>query len=171
MFGEWVFRSVPDRLGPVTTLFGLFARAGLKTGHLYTLPGYEAVAHWVPPDVEMMGEKDVETFRETVRELLGAETRRVCRAFRAIVEAHPQGVPHFYLVALATRPEHQNRGFGSALLRHVLDACDRQRLPAYLESSTQRNRALYERHGFRPTTEIVLPDGPSLLGMWREPAS
>jgi hypothetical protein len=43
-------------------------------------------------------------------------------------------------------------------------------VPAYLEASTPRNRALYERHGFTVTEEFVLGKGsPPLWRMWREP--
>ena len=43
-------------------------------------------------------------------------------------------------------------------------------LPAYLESSTtQRNRALYLRHGFEVVEEIpIADDRPSVWRIWRE---
>ncbi|MDP9345553.1 MAG: GNAT family N-acetyltransferase, partial [Actinomycetota bacterium] len=45
-----------------------------------------------------------------------------------------------------------------------------QGLPAYLEASSPRNRALYERHGFSVTEELKLPrNGPPLWLMWRDP--
>jgi hypothetical protein len=52
----------------------------------------------------------------------------------------------------------------------MLSRCDEQGLPAYLEASSPRNRALYERHGFEVTEELKLPrSGPPLWLMWREP--
>jgi hypothetical protein len=51
----------------------------------------------------------------------------------------------------------------------VLDLCDREHFPAYLESSKERNVDFYARHGFRVRERITLPDGPSLWLMWREP--
>jgi hypothetical protein len=55
-------------------------------------------------------------------------------------------------------------------MRPVLERCDREGVPAYLEASGARNRDLYLRLGFRVTGEIRLPDGPSMWPMWREPA-
>jgi GNAT superfamily N-acetyltransferase len=64
----------------------------------------------------------------------------------------------------------QGRGFGAALLRPILERCDAEQVPAYLEASTPRNRALYERHGFKVVEECrYASDGPPMWRMWREP--
>ena len=51
----------------------------------------------------------------------------------------------------------------------VLETCDRERVPAYLEATSERNKLLYLRHGFEVTDEIPLPDGPTMWPMWRSP--
>jgi hypothetical protein len=51
----------------------------------------------------------------------------------------------------------------------VLDACDSDEVPAYLESSKASNIAFYARHGFRVTEEVRLPGGPPVWLMWRDP--
>ena len=48
--------------------------------------------------------------------------------------------------------------------------CDAEGLSAYLESSDLANVPLYERHGFRVTGEVVIPDGPVIPLMWRDPS-
>jgi hypothetical protein len=49
---------------------------------------------------------------------------------------------------------------------------DAEGSPAYLESSTERNRDLYLRHGFEVTRELPLPEGgPTMWLMWREPGA
>jgi hypothetical protein len=53
----------------------------------------------------------------------------------------------------------------------LLERCDRDSAPVYLEATSDRNRALYERHGFRAHGDIRLPDGPSLWRMWRDPVA
>jgi predicted N-acetyltransferase YhbS len=83
---------------------------------------------------------------------------------------HPT-TPHYYLDSLGVEPEWQGMGLGSALMRPVLERCDREAMPAYLNAGSPRSRDLYMRHGFEVTEEFTLPDGgPPLWRMWRQPA-
>ena len=70
---------------------------------------------------------------------------------------------------LGVDPPRQGEGLGSALMQPVLELCDRERVPAYLESSKERNVDFYARHGFRVTSELRLPKGPAMWPMWRNP--
>ncbi|MBI3437412.1 MAG: GNAT family N-acetyltransferase [Proteobacteria bacterium] len=74
---------------------------------------------------------------------------------------HPK-VPHAHLVFLGVATSAQGRGVGSELLKHTLAALDAAGTVAYLECSTERNAALYQRHGFEVTGEFDLPN----LHMW-----
>src|SRR5213592_3271679 len=60
------------------------------------------------------------------------------RGVERVESRHPED-PHLYLAVLGTDPPAQGRGIGSALLRPGLELCDREGLPAYLESSKERN--------------------------------
>jgi GNAT superfamily N-acetyltransferase len=72
---------------------------------------------------------------------------------------------------VGTEPARQGQGVGAAVMQPVLDVCDRDRLPAYLEATCERNRGLYLRHGFRDVGEpLTLPgNGPEVYPMWRDP--
>ena len=86
---------------------------------------------------------------------------------RRIESRHPQA-RHWYLSELGVRPQSQGRGLGSKLMFEILARCDRDGVPAYLESSTERSRALYQRHGFQTSEVIHMPrGGPPLWLMWR----
>lgn len=83
---------------------------------------------------------------------------------------HPRRPHHWYLHYVGVEPRRQGHGLGAALLAPVLEQCDRDGIPAYLESSTERSRALYERHGFELTGTFPLPaGGPPVREMWRDP--
>ena len=83
-------------------------------------------------------------------------------------KAHPEE-PHWYLAVLGTAPEHQGKGVGSALISPILQKCDAEGVPAYLESSKESNIPFYQRHGFEVTGEIKVKNGPTLWPMWRDP--
>jgi GNAT superfamily N-acetyltransferase len=85
---------------------------------------------------------------------------------------HPKTPEHWYLHYLGVEPRRQGKGLGGALLAPVLERCDREGVPAYLESSTERNRVLYERNGFDLTGVFKMPvKGPPVREMWRDPAA
>jgi ribosomal protein S18 acetylase RimI-like enzyme len=99
---------------------------------------------------------------------LGRRMPRVLRGLSEVERRHPEP-RHLYLAVLGVEPDHQGTGVGSRLITPGLELCDREGLPAYLESSKERNLAFYGRHGFRVTGEVALPDGPPVWLMWRDP--
>jgi GNAT superfamily N-acetyltransferase len=78
--------------------------------------------------------------------------------------------PHYYFAHIGVTPEAQGQGLGSALMQPTLDLCDREGLPAYLEASSERSAALYERLGFRITRELRVAGSPTLRLMVRPSA-
>lgn len=97
--------------------------------------------------------------------------RRLHRLWKLIraTEARYPRQPHRYLYLVGVEPEHQGLGVGSMLIRAGLEACERDEMPAYLESTTERNVPLYVRHGFHVVERLDLArGGPSLWLMWRD---
>ena len=76
---------------------------------------------------------------------------------------------HCYLQLIGVDPAHQGKGIGSALLSQILNDCDAQRLPAYLEATSPRNLPLYKRHGFEALGRIQVADSPPVVPMRRNP--
>ena len=73
-----------------------------------------------------------------------------------LTSCHP-AVPHAHLQFLGVSSEAQGKGIGSALLKETLAPLDRDGVVGYLEASTERNVALYARHGFEVTNDFELP--------------
>jgi GNAT superfamily N-acetyltransferase len=97
--------------------------------------------------------------------------RRLFRALRTqlqIERLHAgQSPPHSYLGYLGTRRDRQGQGLGTQMLAEVLAGADTDGMPAYLESSSERNLPLYERNGFRVVGELqALGHGPAIWRMW-----
>jgi ribosomal protein S18 acetylase RimI-like enzyme len=143
--------------------FEIVTGANLRHGEIYTTDDVVAGAVWVPP-----GGDDDEQMGAALGEISGKYARTLFEIFERMDETHPHE-PHHYLFLLGTRPGWQSRGIGSALMRPVLELCDRDAMPAYLEATSEANMRLYLRHGFEVTGEIKLPAGPSMWPMWRTP--
>jgi len=100
----------------------------------------------------------------------GRNTFRAVRTQLQVESKHPKEPAHWYLGYLGTRCDSQGQGLGSAMLREVLEPADAAGVPAYLESSNERNLTLYRRHGFEVVEEIrALGTGPTIWRMWRDP--
>lgn len=162
----WIFQDPSTRSEGLRLAFSGLARSYFAPDSIIHLVGDACVTLWRGP-----------AYRAAPSDGGGASpfSSDVQERFRILGElmemAHPRDRAHWYLNVIATRPDRQGQGLGAEALRPVLDRCDVDGIPAYLESSNPRNLTLYRRHGFddgvRPT--IDLPDGPSLYPMWREP--
>ncbi len=98
----------------------------------------------------------------------GMRLPRAARLLAAMEWRHPHEL-HYYFADIGVVPDMHSKGIGSALMRPTLERCDARGLPAYLEASSARNAALYERLGFRLIRELQLAGSPPLRRMLRPP--
>jgi GNAT superfamily N-acetyltransferase len=166
---RWMLPSDRRRLTQARRFFRARMRQLLHHDGVFTSDDRAGAALWAPPGA---WEVRLGATLQLAAPLLPSLVARLPRALRglSLVEAeHPREPEHWYLAVLGTDPSRQGEGIGSALLQPVLDSCDADGVPAYLESSKERNVDFYSRFGFRVTTELRLPKGPPLWPMWREP--
>jgi GNAT superfamily N-acetyltransferase len=169
----WVFPDEQMRLRQLPRFFTVTMRETClrHEGTEILVAGDEVLggAIWVPPGAWRPSPwQQIRTFPSlawALRSRLGTASV----TYGSILRRHPQR-PHWYLSGIGTDPPVQGTGVGSALMRSRLTRCDAAGLPAYLESSKDSNVPFYQRHGFRVTSEVSIPDGgPTLWLMWREP--
>lgn len=168
---SWIVRDDAVRMRRLERGFATFiGRVWLRDDEGYTNESLTGAAIWMPPNTWHLGLLDqLRVLPATARSLRG-DTPRLLRALTFIERKHPAKPEHWYLPIIGVAPGWQGRGYGAAMLRPVLERCDQQQLPAYLEASTPRNRALYERHGFKVLEECTYAkDAPALWRMWRDP--
>jgi GNAT superfamily N-acetyltransferase len=169
---SWIFRSESERLGRLERAFALFLqKIWLPRDECYATDRLFGAALWLPPGKWRVSMRTQLRLLPSMLSVAGRNLPRLSMALQLIEKKHPEERPHYYLAVLGVEPELQGRGFGGALMQPVLSRCDRERIPAYLESSKRRNVVLYERHGFEVVEEVRLPrGGPPIWRMWREPA-
>lgn len=145
------------------------------SGYVDMVEGGVAVAVWqhVDPDSPLSPRPG---YDERLDQACGSFADRF-RALEAAFASHHPGQVHDHLMFLAVHPDKQGRGLGGALLRYRLHLLDEQGYPAFLETTTAANIALYQRfwfrlldgspddHGLAPYTA---PDGTTTVSpMWR----
>ena len=149
--------------------FRHFARAfggkAFTHGSAYAVDGYAGAALWLPPDVEPDEDALIELLQSTASEL---SQQHAFQVFEEMGRYHPSE-PHWYLPLMGVDPFHQGKGLGSALMKHALIPCDRDKTVAYLESTNPKNIPLYERHGFELLGTIQVGTSPPLFPMLRKP--
>jgi GNAT superfamily N-acetyltransferase len=167
----WALPDGATRLAKLEQMFALQTRvATLPLGECYTDDSCSVACFWAPPGRWQPPPGVIADLGE-LRDILGDGLERFVTAMHAMHEVHPEE-PHWYLQGLGTDPPRQGEGLASAALEPVLARCDADGVPAYLESTRERNVAFYERHGWTVTGTIDVPEGgPRLWAMWREPQS
>jgi ribosomal protein S18 acetylase RimI-like enzyme len=127
--------------------------------------GFRGAALWLPPGTSPDEASLVRVVEDTVAGVL----QDAMFALFAQMEAYHPHAPHWHLPLIGVDPVRQGRGYGSALLRHALEGCDRHQALAYLEATSPRNVALYARHGFEVLGTIQVGTSPPIAPMVRTP--
>jgi ribosomal protein S18 acetylase RimI-like enzyme len=155
----WIFPDEHRRRG-LLPAFMEFRLRKLAFPHdeVWMTAGGAAAAVWFPPPGrwQLSRAQRLRLLPPLVR-FFGLRTASVLGGLERMEKQHPQDRSHWYLFILGTEPAAQGQGLGSALLAQMLARVDADGMPAYLESSSDRNLALYGRHGFQVTSELVIP--------------
>jgi GNAT superfamily N-acetyltransferase len=163
----WLMPQDSKRLARLRRYFAIELRhLALPRGRVWTTSDLAGAALSLPPGAWRS------PLRVTLLEgsAFGVHLSRAARLGAAIEWRHLRGA-HYYVRDVGVLPSMQGHGLGSALLRPTLERCDREGLPAYLEASSERSAALYERLGFQITRELRVGGSPPLRLMVRPPFS
>jgi ribosomal protein S18 acetylase RimI-like enzyme len=167
VFG-WLMPKDGKRLAQLRRYFGLdLSHYALPHGQVWTTADLSGAALTLPPG----------KWRVPVRTTLlhgsafGMYLPRAARMGATMEWRHSRELrgAHYYVRDIGVHPDTQGRGLGSALMRPTLDRCDREGLPAYIEASSERSAALYERLGFKHVKELRVGGSPPLWLMIRPP--
>lgn len=167
---RWLLPTTRARTARLPRLFAMELRdLYLPHDEVYTTRDLVGGAMWAPPERWRTPRANLVRAIPRLAWALRGHTLAAVQCVSAIERVHPAEA-HWYLAVVGTAPSHRGQGVGSALLAPVLERCDRDFLPAYLESSREDNLAFYRRLGFEVTETLDLPDGgPRIWPMWRDP--
>ncbi|MCX6357497.1 MAG: GNAT family N-acetyltransferase [Candidatus Aureabacteria bacterium] len=167
---RWVLGTGPRALKRGERVLRLDFDHALPYGLMYTTLDLKGAALWQPPD-------RTQTLRQGLAWLgkllliagIGRHIVPQIAMYIRFEKIFPRA-PHYYLSLLAVAPGAQGKGIGGALLRPVLDRCDREGIPAYTATDTPLNVRFYQQQGFGIRDEIPVPRGGfTMWTLWREP--
>ena len=160
---RWIF---PDP-GRYLRYFPAFVRvlAATAVQHSAALQAGDctAAALWLPPNVA----PDRAALSAVMQEGVVADRQAEFFAFMERTGSYRPTAPYWWLPLIGVDPLHRHKGFGSALLRHALVRCDRDHMPAHLETGNPANVPLYERHGFKSLGSFQVGSSPIVFPMRR----
>jgi ribosomal protein S18 acetylase RimI-like enzyme len=170
-FTNWIVKNDQKRLKRFNEFFDCSLKTfGLPNGHLYTNKERTGAALWIPPGNYKPDSINNVFLLPAWLKVVGLERfLKIMKGTSFLTKHHP-GPQYFYLMTLGTLPSMQGKGIGSALLQPVLDICDRDKIPACLETSDETNLKFYQKHGFTIKEVLTIPyGGPTTWIMTREP--
>lgn len=158
----YFFPDVSERKKKAPYTFQSMIRYGLLYGEVYaTSLNLEGVAVWLPSDkVHRTLWRNIRSGNLPISFKVGKEALSRQRTFGEYVSSiHKRHVPfaHWYLQLLGVDPVYQGKGYGSILLRSMFARIDKERLPCYLETTTEKNVSIYQHHGFKVVEEGKIP--------------
>lgn len=167
-FFEYLFGPRRGVEAAVTPIHAFTLGYGVRYGEVYSPSAdIEGVAIWLPP-----GSSTITTWKAIRAGVLRLRSignaglkERLSFANKMAVYSryserlHRKHAPsrHWYLLSIGIRKELCGRGYASALLRPMLDRCDREGVPCYLETHNERNLGLYGHFGFEVKEMGMLP--------------
>lgn len=161
---RWLYPDSHSFLEHFPRFVRAFGGKAFQHGSAHYIDG-SAAALWLPPGAHPNEEALVALIKDTVP---ASHQDEVLAVLDQMGSWHPKE-PHWYLPLIGTDPVQQSRGYGSALLSEALTNCDRQTTSAYLEATSPRNVALYQRHGFEVLGTIQVGASPPITPMLRKP--
>jgi GNAT superfamily N-acetyltransferase len=168
MWGSsWAFPEPSTRRQRRCAVFRILVEGALRYPWVWLSSDASAASLWIPP-----GGSDLAAQQEAALTTILAESppetlQRIHGGLELIEAARPDE-EHYYLTLLGSDPSRAGQGIGQSLLRHTLALIDAEGAPAYLETSTPLV-PLYERFNFNVVGSLVLPSGPTVISMWRQP--
>lgn len=162
---RWTWPSSQQYLQHFANFVKAFGGKAFAHGTAFYVDGYAGAALWLPPEVS----PDEEAMMQLLERTGSVGVRKDGPAlFEKMGSYHPKE-PHWYLPFIGIDPSQQGKGYGSALMKHALTRCDRDRTLAYLEASNAKNVPLYERLGFELLGTIQVGTSPQIFPMLRKP--
>ena len=137
---------------------------------MFTTTNLQGAAIWNPPERRQTAWQGFVWLPRLIR-IIGISRNLPAQleSFRRLEKLFPR-IPNYYLSMLAVDLASQGRGIGSALIKPVLELCDKRGIIAYTVTDMETNVVFYQKQGFH--VQDTIPIRRACLRAWtmlREP--
>jgi GNAT superfamily N-acetyltransferase len=165
----WLLRDERQRYGRLLRFFALeIGQIVLPAGTAWTSPDRSGACLELPPGRWRMPLRTQALHAPRFTAVFGRSLPRALAVITKMERMHLRE-PHVYVPYVGVAPEAQGAGLGTRLLGRSMERADAQRLPTYLEATSEQNAALYARLGFEHLGAFAVLDSPPLWPMRRPP--
>lgn len=165
---NWLVRKDKKRKAGINLLFQTcIADLCLRHENVLMTEDYSGVALWYPPETsDVSYARQLSLIPKMIPVVGWTGLLRLARIMR---EDAPKE-KYYYLQFIGVIPENQGNGTGKALMKPILDICDREKCGAFLKCSKETNLSFYRSFGFSVNGKTFpAKDSPPLWLMWRSP--
>ncbi|ABP54211.1 GNAT family N-acetyltransferase [Salinispora tropica] len=164
---RWLVPDEGKREAVLAGQFEIMVDHAMRHGLVFGTADLVGVAVWFP-SIGADPAPPPRDYDARLAAVCGEWTDRFVHLDKLFAANHPHA-DHHHLAFLAVRPDRQGRGVGTTLLRHHHAWLDANRMPGYLEASSEITARLYAQHGYQAREPFRLPDGAPFWPMWRDP--
>ncbi len=163
----YLFPNERSRLAAMESVFAFYLHIALGIGEVLTTSDVKGAAIWIRPGQNVSIARALRSSLILIPLRFGLYSMlRMIRYSLFISKLHTgHPMPEaWYLFSLGVKRAHQGAGIGSMLVQPMLESADKSRTKCYLETSSERNLAIYVRHDFRVVDHVTMTE--SGLPVW-----
>lgn len=161
----YLIPGAEDRIKILPTLFKFRLRYGLQNGEVYTtssqVEGVAGVAVWIHSQNDHMTRwkllraGGLAFFRKAGKDVM--ERLGSFGNYASAIHARIAPTPHWHLTPIAVDPQLQGKGYARLLIQSMLSRLDKEHMPCYLETHSEKNVAIYRKFGFEVVEQDLIP--------------
>ena len=160
LFG-YFFPDASERKGKLPYIFKFLIRYGVCYGEVCaTSPNLEGVAVWLPSEkADMALWRVIRSGGLSLLFKLGIKSiLRQMSATDYMFSIRKRHTPfrHWFLQSIGVDPMFQGKGYASTLLKTMFARMDKEHLPCYLETQSEKNVSIYQHYGFKVVEEVTI---------------
>jgi ribosomal protein S18 acetylase RimI-like enzyme len=159
---KYVLPNEDERRRKLPKVFEFMVNFGIFYGEVYgNSPNLEGIAVWFPFwEAEITKEKFYKHGGIEFFSIMGEEFVKRYMAIRRCEDTCHKlyaDFSHWYLSPIGVDPDFQGNGNASLLLRAKFEEIDKQNIPCYLETHSEKNVSLYQHFGFKICGKKKIP--------------